>query len=274
MHKVGVGGALAIALFLLGCRGRTQDSAVPPEAAAPPSNAASDASGSVIAPSRESEAKRIVRSWNDALDRHDVDALSVLYAPKVVFYGPELSRSAVIAAKRRALGASSTFKQELVGELETAPTASGAIAVTFTKRSGAAGKLSDIRATIVVAGEPPAITEERDAASDARGARDPDARCFEAVAAVVVALPDVKRRLAETEAELPKFPDRRMGGIGPMREADGSVTGGLGVHSDERYEGIVWYTVSPDGKLEVSAPDPIAVPRADAARVASACSRT
>lgn len=106
-------------------------------------------------------------------------------------------------------------------------------------------------------------------ASPAVGGREGD--CEVVVGGVVAGLPAVKARLAGVEAELKKHPRRRMGGVGPERESDGTVSGSLGVHSDERYEAIVFYKVSPAGTLEVNAPDPIAVPAADAAKVAAAC---
>ena len=96
------------------------------------------------------------------------------------------------------------------------------------------------------------------------------------VLGIVQAMPAVKKLLAATEGELTKHPDRHMGGVGPMREADGQLTGGLGVHSDERYEALVWYAVSPSGVLEVTtsaSPDALPVAPADATRVAGACKR-
>jgi hypothetical protein len=90
-------------------------------------------------------------------------------------------------------------------------------------------------------------------------------------------MPAVRKLLAGAEAELPKYPDRRMGGMGPVREADGQLTGGLGVHSDERYEALVWYSVSPNGVLEVTAPsaspNPLPIAPADAARISATCKR-
>ncbi|MDB4933566.1 MAG: hypothetical protein JWP87_538, partial [Labilithrix sp.] len=218
------------------------------------------------------------RAWSEALDKHDVDALAPLYAPRVKLYTGDLPRAAVLGAKKRALGPGSTFRQQITSEIDVESSA-GAFSVSFTKRSGPAGKLSDVRATLVIAGEPLAITEERDAASDARASTDVDDRCGGAALKVAVSLPAVKKLIADVEAELPKHPERRMGGIGPMREEDGQLTGGLGVHSDERYEALVWYAVSADGtKLDVSAPtasaDPLRVPPADAARVAAACRRS
>jgi hypothetical protein len=234
--------------------------------------AASDASPAT----RADDARRIIRAWNEALVKHDVDALAPLYAPRVKFYTSDMSRAAVLSAKRRALGPKSTFRQEIISELEILPSGDG-VAVSFNKRSGPAGKTADVRATLVLTGNPMAISQERDAASDARLApSDLDDRCGNAVLKIVQAMPAVKKALAGAEAELPKYPDRRMGGIGPVREADGQLTGGLGVHSDERYEALVWYSVSPAGVLEVTAgasPDPLPVTAADAARIAGICKR-
>lgn len=256
--------ALALAT-VVGCHDRGE---IPKPVGPTPSAAASGPDPA----SRPIAAKRIVRAWSEALDRHDIDALGPLYAPKVTFYGADLSRAAVLAAKKRALGRGSTFEQQIVGDLEAVDTEKGPITISFTKRSGSGGKLTDIRSVIVVDGATLAITEEHDAASEARAEQLRDARCFEVVAAVVSSLPAVKKILGRVEAGLSKFPNHRMGGIGPMRVDDGSVTGGLGVHSDERYEAMIWYTVSPEGKLEVTAPEALSVPAADAARVKAVCS--
>lgn len=263
---------LAVAM-VVGCHSRTNDHAAAGDAAPSPPVAKAMADSGLQAASKQELAKRIVRSWNDALDRHDVDALGTLYAPTVAFYGTDTPRAAVLAAKKRALGSGSTFEQRIASELDVADAPGGGVEVTFTKRSGRGGKLVDVRAIIVVAGDAAAITQERDAASDARAERQRDERCFEAVRGTVSALPAVKRILGKVEANLGKFPDHRMGGIGPMRVDDGSVTGALGVHSDERFEAMVWYSVSLDGKLEVTAPEALAVPPADAARVKVVCAR-
>lgn len=252
------------------------DAAPSPSASSPKAtegDAAPDASGLT----RADEARRIVRAWNDALVKHDVDALKPLYAPQVKFYTSEMSRAAVLGAKRRALGPKSTFRQEITSELEILPSGDG-VSVSFNKRSGPAEKLADVRATLVLTGNPMAIRQERDAASDARLApSDLDDRCGNVVLKIVRAMPAVKKVLAGVEAELPKFPERHMGGMGPIREADGQLTGGLGVHSDERYEALVWYSVGPNGVLEVTAPsasqDPLPVAPADAARVSTTCKR-
>lgn len=263
---------LALAM-VVGCHSRANDHAPAGDAAPSPPVAKAMADAGAQTASKQELAKRIVRSWNDALDRHDIDALGTLYAPTVAFYGTDAPRAAVLAAKKRALGRGSTFEQRIASDLEVADAPGGGVEVTFTKRSGTGGKLVDVRAIIVVAGDVPAITQERDAASDARAERQRDERCFDAVTGTVSALPAVKRILGKVEADLAKFPDHRMGGIGPMRVDDGSVTGALGVHSDERFEAMVWYSVAPDGKLEVTAPEALAVSPADAARVKVVCAR-
>jgi hypothetical protein len=187
-----------------------------------------------------------------------------------------MSRAAVLGAMRRALGPKSTCHQQIISELAFLPSGDG-VSVSFTKRSGPAAKLADVRATLVLTGNPIAISQWRDAASDSRLApSDLDARCGNVVLGVVQAMPAVKKVLAVAEADVTKHPDRHMGGIGPMREADGQLTGGLGVHSDERYEALIWYAVSASGVLEVTtsaSPDALPVAAADAARVAAMCKR-
>src|SRR5262245_52557938 len=60
---------------------------------------------------------RTVRAWNEALDRHDLDALEKLYAGTVRFYGRDRSKAAVIAAKRTAFAKQPKFNQAIVGEI-------------------------------------------------------------------------------------------------------------------------------------------------------------
>jgi len=54
-----------------------------------------------------------LHAWDDAHNRHDVDALRKLYAPTVDFYGQKLSRDKVIAAKSLAFVSTPDFKQVL-----------------------------------------------------------------------------------------------------------------------------------------------------------------
>jgi len=53
--------------------------------------------------------------------------------------------------------------------------------------------------------------------------------------------------LARTEREIRHKPNSSVGGIGP--QSDDAFTGSLGVHSPDRYEAIVNYTVDDQARL-------------------------
>ena len=188
---------LAALFFLVGCTKAT-----------PSLPAAIDASVAVAvtvdaapALSPDDDVRRVVRAWSDALDRHDVDALGALYADNVFFYTSVRTKAQVLAAKTSALGPTSTFHQQIVGDI--AVTNGRA---TFTKRSGNGTKLASGQAVLVVAGSPLAITEERDAPR-------PPASCEAAVMDVVDAIPAVKKQMDDIRKNVAKTPDANLGGI-------------------------------------------------------------
>jgi hypothetical protein len=97
----------------------------------------------------DAEARRAVQAWSDALDGHHLDALPGLYADRVRFYGRWLPRSAVVAAKRAAFASTTTFRQEIVGEIAITFTEhDDTVRADFVKRSGASGKAHDVRARL------------------------------------------------------------------------------------------------------------------------------
>lgn len=236
-------------------RPSSTDSTDAAHAAAPPaSSAAIPAASSATA--AEDAARHVVASWSDALDRHDLVALERVYAPRVKFYGNELDRSAVVAAKRRALAASPTFHQSIVGAVDVAKDGA-AFVTTFTKRSGTT-KMQDVKARVVVEGG--LVREESDAPSDARRADSgPTAAgpssdgCEAAASSAVFGLPEVKKLLADDQKEVAKAKDgRNLGGIGPIPEESGGFSASLGVHHPDRYEAHLWYSVDGSGKLSVT----------------------
>jgi hypothetical protein len=101
-----------------------------------------------------------------------------------------------------------------------------------------------------------AIVEESDDPSDAaaKARRTGAEHCYAAASAAVHAVPEV----AEFERSAMKAADAsggraRYGGIGPQEEGDGRFGVGLGYHTDERYEGHVWYEVDRrTGKIELT----------------------
>ncbi len=271
-----------------GCPRATKDSIAATDAAIamPPSSvsARSPASGAYARPTDAGEdsdpaeqVRALVQRWNRLHDARDAAGLRDLYAAKVSYYGRETPRAAVIEAKARAFRRTPTFRQSIDGVIDAKPTGARWTAV-FGKRSGASEKLSWVSAQLVVSlgdGGAPLIEEETDFTTISRAKSEAVSSCDSAASAVVYALPQVKKLLAEDEKELAQHPDdRRMGGIGPIVDDDGSFSSSLGVHHDERYEAQVWYTVDPSGTLSVMiwAAD-VPVPAADLARVKNACRR-
>jgi hypothetical protein len=271
---------VGIALFAGACRPNAGTSANAGADAGADANANANANANADADGSSTstrEARKVVLAWNSALDKHDVVALAPLYAPRVKFYGAgEVTRSALIEGKKRALGKGSTFHQQIVSDLDIARSDDDSFDVRFTKRSGAP-TLSDVRARLVLArGDAGSllIVEETDEPSDDRAKKRAARGCAEIAADVVNALPKVKKLLDDTAKELPKYPDRHMGGVGPLDEDDGGFSVGLGVHQPERYEALVWYTVKRDGSITVSAMgDDVDVPAAQKTEVTRACKR-
>jgi hypothetical protein len=270
---------LFVALSLAGCRPKANaDANAAADASAnADANATADANASADVPADAKEARAVVLAWNTALDKHDIVALAGLYAPRVKFYGAgEVTFSALIEGKKRALGKGSTFHQQIVSDLDIAKGDGDSIDVRFTKRSGAP-TLSDVRARLVLARGDAGkllIVEETDEPSDARAQKRAARGCAEIAADVVNDLPQVKKLVADVRKELPKYPDRHFGGIGPLDEDDGGFTIGIGVHHPDRYEGLVWYTVKRDGTLTGTAMgEDLDIPAAKKAEVARACKR-
>lgn len=91
------------------------------------------------------------------------------------------------------------------------------------------------------------------AAADARltAARRPG--CEGVAARAVNSLPEVKRATARAMEDARKSGGRtHFGGVGPIDDPDDGFTAGIGGHTDERFEAVVWYTVDGAGHLSVT----------------------
>jgi hypothetical protein len=120
-----------------------------------------------------------------------------------------------------------------------------------------------------------ATTPERSDALAEKDAADTRSDCERIAAAVVGALPEVKRLVASANRAADASGGHgRFGGVGPIDDDDGTFTVGIGVHTDERFEAQVWYSVDRAGHLRVSALGTDLKVPLDALRdVARACSR-
>lgn len=223
---------------------------------------------------------KVVRAWSDALDRHDLGALEPLYAAHVAFYGrpAPLPRAEVMQLKRAALK-DGTFRQDIVGDLEFRALREGVWEVRFQKRSGRAGKLSQVRAWLAL-GENDAghlvIVRETDDASEHADAGGADAACATAADQVVFSLPQVKQAWSGAlKAAAASGGGARAGSVGSCEPKDDPCVMEYGVHTDERFERYLGYEVDRHtGQLtvDVMATD-VQVPKPGLKKVAEACKR-
>ena len=223
----------------------------------------------------EEAAVVVVRAWNDALDRHDLPKLATLYADPVRFYGRMLPMAAVVSAKEAAFRKQPTFRQQILGPISSSGAGDGTLTATFTKRSGENGKLSEVSAKLVLRlGDRGTwvVVEEADASiAPAASAGS----CEEIVAEAVNVLPAVKRAVAEAQALADKSGGQaRFGGMGPNEDEDGGFSASMGLHTDERFEALVRYSVDGKGRLTVSAGGTeLELPAATLRSVERACRR-
>jgi hypothetical protein len=233
--------ALALSVAAMGCHRDTPSPAGGPPPPAPTGTAPSPALDPTAA------ARQVVQAWNDALNRHDVAAMAGLYDERVRFYGREASKASVLKAKQGAFGTASTFTQQIEGPITIAPGSGGELVATFLKRSGSAGKLHEVHAKLALRaadGGLPMITEETDEVSAQRGedAGAPD--CETMAAHVVNALTEVKREVADLKKTADESgSSSHFGGFGPIYEGDSKFSAGIGLYTDQRFQGEINYTV-------------------------------
>jgi hypothetical protein len=273
--------SLAAALLLFGqaCDRHDARAGARPEAVGPSS---SSVAGSVATPSARADddaasVRRVVQTWSAALDRHDVGALASLYGEHVRFYGHDLTREAVIGAKRDALRAQPAFRQSIVGDIDVAPSDGGSAVATFTKRSGQADKMRSVQGRLVLEtseGGPPTIVEETDEASNARRAATERTLCEDVAARAVGELPSVKRAVADAQHSANQAGgNAHYGSITPIEDDDG-FTVELGVHTPDRFESAVSYSVDRAGHLTVTVlEENVNAPAETLRAVARACQR-
>jgi hypothetical protein len=270
-------GSVPIAALILMAAGCHRDS--PTRATLPETSATVEASSpsprSPPADSVVDEARRVVLAWNEALDARDPEALLLLYGDQVRYYGRDLPRAAVVHAKRVALQADATFHQRIVGEIQVIPGEDGAT-TGFLKRSGPASHLRDVHAKLVMQrndGGPLLIVEETDDFTEKAKLSSAPTDCETAAAQAVDELPDVKRAVASAILAAEQSGGRASyGGVGPVDDENGGFSAGLGIHTDQRFEAEVWYSVDRAGRLSVTVlGTDVAIPPKSLRTVATAC---
>lgn len=280
----GVGSSSAIisallAALAIGCRKAEQrpqkDTHSPPASAATTASSALGLSAAPSGQAPEDPAAAAVLAWSNALDRHDLATLATLYADPLRFYGRTLTKAAVVGAKAAAFRKQPTFRQQIIGPIVSTRADDGTLTATFTKQSGDDGKLSQVAAKLVLRlgdGGTWMVVEEADASSVPAAAVG---GCEEKVAEVVNALPEVKRAVADGQAAADKSRGRAtFGGMGPNDDGDGGFTVSMGLHTEERFETLVTYSVDGKGRLTVFAGGPeLELPAATLRSVERACRR-
>ena len=90
-------------------------------------------------------------------------------------------------------------------------------------------------------------------AADARRTAARRSGCQAIAAHAVNSLPEVKRASARAIEDARRSGGRTFfGGVGPIDDPDDGFTAGIGNHTDERFEAVVWYTVDRAGHLSVT----------------------
>jgi hypothetical protein len=227
-----------------------------------------------------------LKAWNDALDSHSVAGLSALYFSHVCYYGHVVPIDKLLKQKKDTLGAGSSFQQQIVGAVRLEQAPGDVVVARFTKRSGAAQRLRDTPARIVLRqdtghGELRILEEADDGVQGGGAAVDACAqsawsevtrqRCEETASRRVNELPRVKKLVDELLKA--STDDRALGGIGPEDNGDGTFTASIGIHTQDRFEGRVDYTVHrTTGHLAVKIDDTdVPVPESAQHELANAC---
>ena len=269
---------LAVCLALSGCDPRKPSAPRPAtstaashRAAASPAPSASEKTPP-LSPEAEN-ALKTVRAWSDALDRRDLDKLGELYAGTVRFYGRDLSKNAVITAKRAAFAKQPRFRQMIIGEISLSLNL-GVFTASFHKKAGPDDDFWVNGAKLGVKEETGKflIVEETDDESMQKElvARE---RCMTKVAEVVTTLPDVKfaEKVALEEIEASDG-GWSMSGIGPNDDSEGGFNAEVGIRTEVNIDTRYRYSVDRKGHLSVSTRGgPVEVPREALQAVARVC---
>ena len=220
----------------------------------------------------EAPPDHVVREWNDALSRHDLDALEALYSAQVLFYGTSLAREACIRAKREAFRKTPDYRQKLRDDRVTIEHIDADhVRARFTKISSASGEDHAFEASLVLVREEGQwrIAEESDQATERR--TTPEA-CETAVMSLATSTAPARAFFDAPVSEAAVdagFISR--GGIVYPREG-GEARYKVALHSNftDRVANEVWLEVDPKtgavyddtGRLKASAPLESAVVRA------------
>ncbi|MFZ5892999.1 MAG: hypothetical protein ACOY0T_18200 [Myxococcota bacterium] len=209
-------------------------------------------------------ARAVVNAWDAALNQHDADRLTPLYAEMVSYYGRTLTRDKLVEQKRKALATTPDYTQTL-SHLTLAADADGSVQVRFDKRSGSqkAQRSVPARLRLEKNGDSFRIAVESDAPSDARS--DIGRPCEAVAMDVAMSLPRVKTLLESAG------PDARQGALFYPEEVVGDVSASIGFHHDERFQ-VAFIVEVKEGNLSVlESGEALPIPSEARARVHAKC---
>jgi hypothetical protein len=256
------------ALLIVACDTRPATEGAPSATATPPTTppATAMATGAATAATGpmpqvdplETEIVAATNKWNDALTRHDADALKNIYASKLRLYTIETTRDDAVKTKADAFKTTGKDYTQSISYLEVDVRKKAEPRAVFNKKWTAGGKEQQVRASLTFTKEAGKwmIKEESDAPSDQRrlrAAQNADG-CEALVQKLASSTPEAKRILTSptNPAKGHLSNGTRIGG-GPPEQDKYSIA----VHEthDDHYATLMWIDVDPKTGAMTSALD-------------------
>jgi len=175
--------------------------------------------------------EQVLVAWNDALNRHDIEALARFYGPQVRFYGQSKTSTDVAALKQTALTKQPNFRQR-IDHLRV--NRDGArVVIEFEKWSGPTlGSQASGRVAFETVDGKFLIVEETDAPTEQRWGKHRSESCSD-VAFDIAAVQETI--IADRERVAREMPNARPGGI-TYEESAKSLDAAVGYFLPERFE--------------------------------------
>jgi hypothetical protein len=210
----------------------------------------------------------VLLAWNAALDQHDAERLTALYASQVLYYGADWSSEKVVAAKRSALSKAPDYHQHIADiRVSHDPLRT---TLEFQKHSGVdASSGVAARLTLEEHQGRLQIVEETDALTDKHLQTRLSSPCYTVALDVFYHLPLIRSDMARVARENPECTP---GGF-LNSESSPHIDAQEGYFHPEHFE-TRWHLVVVQGKIEIHdwySFESLAVPEAERERVRSVC---
>lgn len=189
-------------------------------------------------------AEAVLTAWNAALNNHQPEALGLLYAPEVLFYGQRKPAGEIIQTKRKTLARSPGYRQRIENvRIEEGP---NGFIVHFRKLSGDAA-LTTVQARLVLERNKDGlfVVEETDAATDERLTRPLPLTCADAALDALSEHPIIREDIKRVATE---FPDVHPGGV-VYQDDPAHVEAAFGYMHPPRFESRWWIEIT-RGKIK------------------------